>query len=78
MASSELCLVAVAATWSSQLAKLLAESQFTQWEEASSAILCFWKLLSHERLDKYKLLWLIYSNLAIQAKSKDIHKVKRQ
>ena len=46
MASSELCLVAVAATWSSQLAKLLAESQFTQWEEASSAIWCFWKLLS--------------------------------
>ena len=27
MASSELCLVAVAAPWSSQLAKLLAESQ---------------------------------------------------
>ena len=35
-----------AATWSIQLAKLLAESQFTQWEKASSIILCFWKLLS--------------------------------
>ena len=46
MATAQSCLVAAATTWPSQLAKLLAESQFTQWEEASGAILCFWKLFS--------------------------------
>ena len=41
--------MAIAASYMIESAKLLAKSQFEQGEEASSAILCFWKLLRQSK-----------------------------